>query len=112
MDISEIEFSVICEPEDMAIRGNCMASGDDAGDEACAVQIEADLEAGNPWAWCSIAVTGSWEGLEVTEYLGQSSYASEDDFRAEGDYYDDMRESVRAELTEHAERIAARVKGS
>lgn len=97
MKIEDVDFSIECLPEEISIRGNCMASGDDAADEACAVEIERQLEDGNPWAWCTVRVIASCGELEVSEYLGACSYASEEDFRA-SDYFESMRDEAFEQL--------------
>jgi hypothetical protein len=103
--LNEIEFTVECLPEDMPIRGNGMASGDTAYDEQCAREIEAELAAGNAWAWCTIRVTGEWRDLVETAYLGCCSYASEDDFRNNSGYFDDMRAEIADALQAQRARI-------
>ncbi len=87
---SEVDFAIECLPEDATIRGNCMASGDDGVDEQCAREIESDLESGNTWAWCTVKVTASWNGVEESDYLGCCSYKSEADFKGCG-YFEDMK---------------------
>lgn len=32
------------------------------------------------WGWCTVELVVKWEGLEASTYLGQCSYASEEDF--------------------------------
>jgi hypothetical protein len=102
--IEDVAFTVTCESEYIPIRGNCMASGDDAFDEACAVEIETALEKGNPWAWCAVKVEGEWEGLSTTRYLGACSYESEADFCEPGGYFDDMKNEIFEDLKERQER--------
>jgi hypothetical protein len=100
----DVDFEIFCEPEEMQIRGNCMASGDDAEDEDCALWIENELAGGNEWAWCSVRVTASWNGLEAHDYLGGCSYACKKDFTAEGGYFDDMKAQAFALLQEQIPR--------
>lgn len=80
-------------PEDVPVRGNALASGDDRIDEQCENAILARLAAGDPWAWCIVRVTVQAEdGREESEFLGGCSYANEAEFRA-GGYFDDMVKS-------------------
>ena len=79
----------ICE-EDTRIRGNAVASGDDAEDKEIEDKIIEDLENGNLWAWASVRVTASLEAFEASDYLGCCSYRNTEDFLA-GGYFEDMR---------------------
>lgn len=85
----EAKVQVLCEPEDMPIKGNVIASGDDAYDQECENRILAQLEAGNEWAWCCTHVLMTWKGLTAHDYLGGCSYSSQEDFEKDG-YYADM----------------------
>jgi hypothetical protein len=88
--ISQVTFEIILHEEDMSIRGNCLASGDDKEDEKCARMIERQLANGNSWAWCCVEVRASYKGLHASDYLGGCSYKSERDFK-KGGYYEDMK---------------------
>ena len=101
----DVEFRLECESEHIPLRGNCMASGDKDIDEQCARDIEEQLDAGNEWAWCSVCVRGTFKGLEARDYLGGCSYASEEDFKAPGGYWDDMKGSVLADLQAQLDEI-------
>ncbi len=103
----EADITVTALPEDTCIRGNCMASGDNAADEACAVEIEAQLDSGNEWAWCAIRVTVKWNGLTGMDFLGCCSYRGKDDFIKNSGYYLDMVNSALDEVTAQAEKIRA-----
>ncbi len=96
----DVTITVKCEPEDMSIEGNCMASGDEDFDKECADEIRSKLEAGNDWAWCCVALTVSWQGFEASDYLGGCSYDSEEDFRKPGGYFDDMVDAALEALNE------------
>jgi hypothetical protein len=93
-----IEYTVECLPEHTPIQGNAMASGDDELDHKVERDILADLQAGNPWAWCCVKVTAAFRGLEETDYLGCCSYESEEGFREPGGYFDDMKATARDRL--------------
>lgn len=86
----EVMFILSIEPEDAPVRGNALASGDDAADRACEDEIIARLDSGDNWAWCTVAVTARWASVAATEYLGCCSYADEKDFRQEGGYYEQL----------------------
>lgn len=96
-----ITYTVECLPEEIGVRGNAMASGDDAQDKEVEDQIIADLEGGNEWAWCSVKVTASLtidgETFAGSDYLGCCSYASEVDFK-NGGYFEDMQNAASEDL--------------
>lgn len=98
-------ITVTPEQEDIAIRGNALASGDEEEDAAEEARILSELENGNPWAWCCVKVTAAYAGLEATTYLGACSYRDEEDFR-QGGYFDDMRLEVLDMLESAVEKTA------
>ena len=85
-----VEFNLEVEPEHIKVRGNAIDSGDSVLDRDYEDSILADLEAGNVWAWVSVKVTASVDGIKCSDYLGACSYASEATFR-ECDYFLDMK---------------------
>lgn len=87
----EVTFTVECLEEEIPVRGNAMASGDDAADREQEEWVFRELDAGNQWAWCTVKVTARWNGIEGVDYLGCCSYRSEADFRAPGGYLDDLK---------------------
>jgi hypothetical protein len=89
----EVEWHVLCLPEDIPIRGNASASGDRAFDAQVEADILKQLDSGNDWAWCCVRVVGTWRGMEADDHLGCSSYESEEDFKVAG-YFEDMKRSV------------------
>ena len=95
---TNITYTLECLPEDLPIRGNCLASGDNAEDERCALWIESELRKGNDWAWCCAKVTCTIEAMGETfagtDYLGACSYMGEEDFRTPGGYFDDMKRAA------------------
>jgi len=97
LELSDITFEIDCLPECMPIKGNASAI-DDETDAATEKWIKDELEKGNPWAWCTVRIVGTFKGLTAKDYLGGCSYRGLQDFMAESGYYDDMRENVRAEL--------------
>lgn len=67
-----------------------------------AVAIEADLDAGNVWAWASVKVSASWAGFTGDDYMGACSYKDEADFRA-GGYLPQMLEAAVDDLLRQIE---------
>lgn len=72
---SEVTFTVELEEEDTPVRGNAMASGDDAADKALEDEIIERLDRGDISAWCCLKVTASWNGLTGVDYLGACSFS-------------------------------------
>ena len=92
-----ISYVITPEPEDMPVRGNAVASGDDAYDRRVEDGIIARLESGDDWAWCCVRVDAHLGGLTGTAYLGGCSYADEAGFRR-GGYYESMCAIAKSEL--------------
>lgn len=97
-DLADVAYTIECHPEDCAVRGNAMASGDDVFDRAAEDAIIADLEGGNPWAWCCAVVRATLGPFTGRDSLGGCSYASEAAFVADGDYYPDMKAAALDDL--------------
>jgi len=87
---SECEITVTVEFCDIPIRGNVMASGDDAYDKKCEDDLIRQVDDGNVWAWATITVKASWSGYNGFDHLGGCSYKDEEDFIKSNDYYDGM----------------------
>jgi hypothetical protein len=85
----DVTFSIEIEAEDTPVRGNFMASGDDAADKADEDAVIAKIESGDTWAWCTVFVWAKWKGHRAQANLGCCSYEGEADFKA-GGYYEDM----------------------
>lgn len=82
------------EPEEVSVRGNAMASGDDAADREAEDEILRRLDRGDVWAWCSVRVVVEHDGwVKASGWLGCCSYEDEEDFR-KGGYFDDMVREV------------------
>lgn len=84
-------YTLTAEQDDIPVRGNAMASGDDAADRECEDEILARLDAGDVWAWAHVTVMCTCDdcGAMGEDNIGACSYADESEFRADG-YYDDM----------------------
>ena len=95
-----IQYRIECQPEDIPIRGNVCASGDESHDLECENAVIESLERGNEWAWCCIRVTAFIDGidLEGVDYLGRCSYKSEKDFKRSSGYYQDMKRQTKDDL--------------
>jgi hypothetical protein len=106
---ADVDFVLECEPEDVPIEGNAMASGDDDVDAEAEQWVRDQLESGNEWAWCHVIVRARWNGLEGVDNLGCCSYKSEADFRQPGGYYDDMRAEALADLNAQLEDLDAKL---
>lgn len=93
--LPEIEFEIRIRPEDDGPEGY-FASGDDDEDAETCQKIREDLQH-NEWAWCSVEVRATWNGLSGADYLGGCSYSSEADFRV-GGYFEDMKSQALEDL--------------
>lgn len=85
-----VTFELECLPEDIPVRGNAMASGDDAADREYEDEIIRRLDAGDVWAWCTVKVTARFGAFEGVSYLGCCNYRDEEDFTQPGGYFEDM----------------------
>ncbi len=86
----EVKVYIRAEPDDLPVRGNAMASGNDAFDREAEESIISRLEDGDVWAWAAVTVTVAWGVFAASDHLGACSYADEADFRQPGGYFDDM----------------------
>jgi hypothetical protein len=92
---SDVVFSVHISEEDIPVRGNAMASGDDAADKEDEDNIIARLNAGDLWAWCCVEVRATYNRHSsdtkhsAGDILGCCSYSDESDFRS-CMYFEDM----------------------
>jgi len=82
----DIEYTLEVQPDDVPVRGNAAASGDDVEDRAVEDEILRRLDAGDVWAWCLVTVRARLEvdGERFTGYasLGACNYDGEQDWRA------------------------------
>jgi len=107
-----VTYRIEVEPDDNPVRGNCMASGDDAADKAYEDEIIRRLDNGEVWAWAVVKVVAECEGFEGHDYLCGCTYKDEKDFIQGNDYYPDMKAAALADLLvefEEAKKTGARV---
>ena len=81
---NEFNISIKAMPETIPLRGNLIDSGSDWQDRQYEDEAIEDLENGNEWRWCQVAVSVEFRGNVATTYLGGCSYESEEDFRKGG----------------------------
>lgn len=74
----------IYRPCDIPIRGNVIASGDDAFDKECEDEILTRIEAGDEWAWFSAECCASYGNHSANDYVGGCSYADEAEWLSDG----------------------------
>jgi hypothetical protein len=94
----KIDYEVYIDPEDISIRGNVLASGDEEEDRKAEAWVIDQLDAGNEYAWCIARVTASARGRMGTAYLGAISCAGEQEF--ERVFLEDLKREARLELFE------------
>lgn len=83
--------------EDVPVRGNALASGDDALDKECEDKIIERLNQGDLSAWFCAKVTAECFGFKESTYLGACSYDSFEQFQSD-EYYKQMIDDVLSEL--------------
>jgi hypothetical protein len=102
-----ITYVTEIEQEYESVRGNALASGDDAEDKAAEDEILRQLDSGNLWAWCTVVVTAKMpigdEVFEGRDTLGCCSYRDTKDFVCEEGYYPDMRSEAKEDLKRNIE---------
>jgi hypothetical protein len=106
---ADVEFSLTCEPEDVPLEGNVLASGDDEEDRKAEQWVRDQLDSGNEWAWCTVKVTATWGDFEGVDYLGCCSYRSEAEFKTPDGYWPDMRRAALADLNAQVKAAAQRL---
>jgi hypothetical protein len=106
---ADVTFTVECEPEDIPVEGNALASGDDEADREAEQWVYDQLDAGNEWAWCTVKVTARWGDFEGVDYLGCCSYRSEEDFAAGDGYLPQMKQEALADLNRRLASVAQRI---
>lgn len=110
----EIKYTIEIHPDDTPVRGNALASGDDALDKAAEDEILARLDAGDFWAWCVVEVTAHATINGITTdflgvaHLGACSYEDEAQFKTAGGYYEDLCAEAREDLIKNLNKAIAR----
>jgi len=94
LSIQDVQIEIIVEDETFSAHeqlGECMSKEeiDSLLDEARNVNV---------WKWCMVEVKGTYKGLTASEYLGGCSYESEEDFKNDSGYYEDMVNAVISDL--------------
>lgn len=96
----KINISLEIFPETLPVRGNALASGDDAEDQEVEEWILERLDSGDTWAWCVVQVKATIDGLEEfegTDSLGGCSFEDEQGFKESG-YYEETENTAIANL--------------
>jgi hypothetical protein len=96
---NHLTYTLSIEPDDLDVRGNALASGDDAEDRRAEEQILARLDNGDTWAWASVTVTAALDVADGAEtltfkgcdHLGACSYGDTADFITENPYWSDLK---------------------
>lgn len=101
----QAQCSVHAEREQIPVRGNAMASGNDRTDRALEDAILARLDRDDIWAWAAVTVTANWQGIEGSAHLGCCCYLDEHDFRECSGYFDDLASEALEEIVERVHHI-------
>ena len=96
----QIEFAISAEMDHIPVRGNALASGDDAEDKRVEDEIFERLNSGDVWAWASVHVTATFGKFVGHDYLGGCCYKDESDFCQDGGYWESMKEEAFKDLLE------------
>jgi hypothetical protein len=94
--LGDVNIRLTVSEEFCPVKGNVLASGNDAEDE----KVIKRIAQGDVWAWCMVTITASLDELdfEGNSYLGCCSYKNQKDFLAPGGYYEDMKGEAIEEL--------------
>ncbi len=118
--MTSVAYSVEIEAEDLPVRGNYMASGDDAFDQQCEDEVIAKLDRGDIEAWCYVKVTAELAGFRGTAGIGGCTlgegYTAEQCAVEHGLYAEalaDLRATLKhaAEAGSQAQRLLADLEG-
>lgn len=108
MNKPEVTYRINVSEETIPVRGNAMASGDEALDKQYEDEILARLERGEVWAWADVTVIAECEGFQGHAFLGGCSYKDEADFKRDGGYYEDLKTQAFADLLTEMSKVVAR----
>lgn len=98
LTVNDINWSIFAQTDDLPVRGNALASGDDELDKKVEDQILNRLDDGDEWAWAMVLVQGEYHGLTASDTLGACTYNNQTDFEQNSGYYDDMQATIVDEL--------------
>jgi hypothetical protein len=101
----DVTFTLDVMEEQIPVRGNALASGDDVEDKRYEDEIIRRLENGDVWAWACVKVTAHWNDFYGDDSLGCCSYENEEQFKQPGGYYDDMKIAALNRLNEKVTQI-------
>lgn len=109
----EVKYDFKIEPEDdVPVRGNALASGDDSADAAAEEWILSRLNSGDVLAWCCVTVTAEVtigaDTFRGNAYLGACSYEKEEDLRRDVFEHYDLKKEALADLKIQLEGAAKR----
>ena len=102
LTLSECQVTLNADYDNCVVRGNAMASGDDAADKECEDEILSRLERGDLWAWACVEVIVQWQDFKGRAVLGCCSYESEAAFREDA-YFTDMQTEALEDLNTQIE---------
>lgn len=103
-DAQGIEYQLYVTQDETPVKGNVLASGDDAKDRRAEDDVLARLDAGEVWAWASVTCRAVAHGsgkdciYDGRDHLGGSSYKDLAEFIAPGGYWEDMKNTAKDEL--------------
>jgi hypothetical protein len=101
-----VTYRLYIEQDDTPVRGNAMASGDDAADKEAEGAILERLDAGDVWAWAFVTVEAQVDEFTAVDTLGGCCYRDTADF-INGPYYADMKSEARRALGDTLVRATA-----
>lgn len=112
-ELGKVNIFLTVEEEYCSVRGNALVSGDDTADKEAEDEILERLDSGDLWAWCSVTITATIEGLEELEgvdNLGCCSYVDEQDFLSPDGYYPDMKSAAIEDLKTQLKNVLGHAK--
>ena len=97
LEQKDVDVELIVHYDDTPVRGNVLASGNDAEDKEAEDEVLRRLDNGDVWAWACVQVKVTYQGISESVFLGGCSYENENAFRKDG-YYQDMVNEALGEL--------------
>lgn len=86
-----VVYRLIVYQDETPVRGNAIASDDDAADKAIEDEILERLARDDVWAWATVEMRAECGGFVGRDFLGCCSYRDEDEFKADA-YFKDMQD--------------------